>query len=68
MQLAPLAINAAYSNGLGFERAALMNPSQLRSLSVGSGYAMDAAGEWQEPSAVESQELEEYSLGSGCPG
>ena len=34
-------------------------------LSVGSGYAWDTEGRWQECSAVESQELEGYSLGSG---
>jgi hypothetical protein len=49
--------------------AASVDPSQLPSLSVGSGYAMDAAhhGGWQEPSAVALQDLEEYSLGSGYP-
>jgi hypothetical protein len=53
---------------VGTDLAASMAPSQLCSLSLGSGYAMDAAGRWQEHCAAESQELEEYSLGSGYPG
>jgi hypothetical protein len=58
------------SHGVGTDLAASMAPPQLCSLSLGSGYAMDAAGrcQWQERCAAESQELEEYSLGSGYPG
>mmetsp|Transcript_19967 Transcript_19967/g.41878 ORF Transcript_19967/g.41878 Transcript_19967/m.41878 type:complete len:252 (-) Transcript_19967:109-864(-) len=67
------------------DSAAPVDSSPLPSLSVGSGYALDAGHRWQEPSclggenrqpgstrphkpdAVGSQELEEYSLGSGYP-
>ncbi len=43
-----------------------IDPSQLYNLSVGYTLALDAANRWQEPpTAAESEELEEYSLGSG---
>uniref|UniRef100_A0A7S0N2Y3 Uncharacterized protein n=1 Tax=Cryptomonas curvata TaxID=233186 RepID=A0A7S0N2Y3_9CRYP len=58
----------SYPRGMGIHHASPMDPSQQCSLSVGSGYALDADRRWQEPSAVDSQELEEYSLGSGYPG
>jgi hypothetical protein len=57
----------SYPHGMGIHHASPMDPSQLQSLSVGSGYTLEADRRWQEPSAVESQELEEYSLGSGYP-
>ena len=51
----------------GVHHALQTDPSQLCTLSAGSGHASDAELRWEEPSAVESQVLEEYSLGSVYP-
>ena len=64
-QLSPFANKPTHSVGINL--AASIDPSHLCSLSVGSGYAWNAASRWQEHSAMETQELEEYSLGSGRP-
>jgi hypothetical protein len=54
---------------MGIHHSASMDPSKLRSQSGACNTFDDAAGGWQEPCSVESQEeLEEYSLGSGYPG
>ena len=65
MQLNPLSCNPVCTH---CDLAISMDPSQVRSLYVGSGYALDAAGQSQELSAMETEDLEEYSLGSGFPG
>ena len=66
MQLTPLTDYLAYTHD---DLATSSDPSPLRCLSVGSGYAWGATGRWQEPTAAKSEEeLEEYSLGSGNPG
>ena len=67
MQHTQLTNNLAFNHGLDIDLAASSDPSQMRSLSVGSGYT-DARARWQQPSAMETVELEEYSLGSGLPG
>jgi hypothetical protein len=59
--------NLASNHGLDIDFATSSDSSHLRSLSVGSGYT-DAGARWQQPSAMETEELEEYSLGSGLPG
>jgi hypothetical protein len=51
--------NPTYSHGIN--HVSSMDSLQL---SVGSGYDLDA----QEPSTIESNQLEEYSLGPGYPG
>ncbi len=51
--------NPTYCHGI--EHASSMDSLQL---SVGSGYDLDA----QEPSTIQSNQLEEYSLGPGYPG
>jgi hypothetical protein len=56
---------SAYFHGSGVDKSTV---ARHGSLSVGTGYILDSGARWQEPSAMESEELEEYSLGSGLPG
>ncbi len=63
-QLSPFANTPAFAHSVGINLAAPMDPCGL---SVGSGYVWNAGGQYQEPSAIDTQELEEYSLGSGRP-